>query len=110
MSNNKAYDFFGTEIKVGDTVAALGTHYKEFYLYTVIGIAPQKVRLKAITGPRNNIELDVCSKFHKQCIVKPDDKPKGIRNPTQSSSWEGKVDTQSGAFTQDEIDNATAWR
>lgn len=26
------------------------------------------------------------------------------------SSWEGKVDTQSGAFTQDEIDNATAWR
>jgi hypothetical protein len=36
--------------------------------------------------------------------------PKGIRNPTGASSWEGKVDTQSGAFTQDEIDNATAWR
>ena len=27
-----------------------------------------------------------------------------------ASSWIGVVDRQSGAFTQDEIDNATAWR
>jgi len=26
------------------------------------------------------------------------------------SSWEGCVDTASGAFTQEEIDNSTAWR
>ena len=26
------------------------------------------------------------------------------------SSWEGDVDRQSGAYTQWEIDNATAWR
>lgn len=110
MSNNKAYDFFGAEIKVGDTVAALGSHYQSLYLYTVLSISPQKVRLQALTASANYTQLDVCSKFHKQCIVKPDDKPKGIRNPSGASSWEGKVDTQSGAFTQDEIDNATAWR
>lgn len=27
-----------------------------------------------------------------------------------SNSWEGYVDKMGGAFTQEEIDNATAWR
>jgi hypothetical protein len=27
-----------------------------------------------------------------------------------ASSWEGEVDRQSGAFTQEEISNSTAWR
>lgn len=28
----------------------------------------------------------------------------------QRSSWEGEVDRQGGSFSQDEIDNANAWR
>lgn len=33
-----------------------------------------------------------------------------INQYTHPSSWVGDVDRQSGAFTQDEIDNSTAWR
>jgi hypothetical protein len=33
-----------------------------------------------------------------------------INQYTHPSGWEGDVDRQGGSFTQDEIDNSTAWR
>ena len=33
-----------------------------------------------------------------------------LRASKKKSSWEGQVDRQGGSFTQEEIDNATAWR
>ena len=35
---------------------------------------------------------------------------KQLKENASEKSWEGYVDRQSGAFSQDEIDNATAWR
>ncbi len=35
---------------------------------------------------------------------------KFLREQAAISSWEGDVDRQSGAFTQEEIDNSTRWR
>lgn len=65
-----AYDFFGNQIHVGDTVAALGTHYKELFLYKVTSISAQKVRVEMISKT-GYVEPEITSKFHSQCIVKP---------------------------------------
>lgn len=64
-----AKDFFGQEIQVGDTVAGLGTHYKELYLFKVLSISEQKVRLEP-AQKMHMYEDKVTSKFHYQVIVK----------------------------------------
>lgn len=65
-----AKDFFGNEIKVGDKVAALGTHYKKLFLYEVLAISVQKVRLRSVDANTHPMEAGERSKFHYQCIVK----------------------------------------
>lgn len=33
-----------------------------------------------------------------------------LQKKQHENSWKGEIDRASGAFTQDEIENATAWR
>lgn len=65
-----AKDFFGTPIQVGDKVAALGVRYQELYLFEVLSISPQKVKL-VMESKAPLCESGVCHKFHHQCVVKP---------------------------------------
>jgi hypothetical protein len=89
-----------------NTIAGKELLYKEY-------IESDNVELKAIASyirvnltELNAILADVeqcCEQYTLSCVNYE------TKN-TNKSSWKGAVDKQSGAFTQDEIDNATAWR
>lgn len=63
-------DFFGQTISLGDTVACLGTQYKELYLYQVEKITEKRVKLFALSKIPMS-ESRETYRLPSQCIVHP---------------------------------------
>lgn len=68
-TNKQANDKFENPIVIGDTVAAVGTRYKDLYLYKVVGISNKKVRLEALEQIPSR-EPTKRNAWHSQCVVK----------------------------------------
>jgi hypothetical protein len=62
-----AKDFFGNEIKVGDTVAFMQTEYRKL-LTGIVAIITEKTLI--VEHPRTNIGKTQTKQFHNQVIVK----------------------------------------
>ena len=64
---NTALDYFGNEIKVGDTVAFMQTGYRNLMLGVISSITEKAV---IITHEETNIYKTQTKQFHNQVIVK----------------------------------------
>lgn len=69
--------------------------------------------LQEVINEIHAVDLPIAGKsYYTDVVANHIEKHFGVSDylTSTNSSWEGQVDRQSGAFTQEEIENSTTWR